>query len=241
MLYKDTGDKTEMDPDPSGCNQQILDIAIQLASTGCRLIKQSENPPPPLADPWMEDLEALITDTTVRITTAESNWGGSGVITEIRGKKYVLTANHCISATGSRWLYISTLGNDSWWQLNQSVGWNDGFDVTAFPLPETFAHLPAVPLLTSEVPVGEMVYLSSFPWGRYCLTSGRVREYCKERTELIHSANSAGGSSGGMLITSQGYLCGVHAGRILSAEPYCLQKVAIPSSLIMRLAERYDW
>jgi hypothetical protein len=241
LLYKDRGDQALTSPDLDESEQQVRDIAIQLVANGGRLINLSENPPRsfPVLDP--DDLEHLVHSTTVRISGMRSQQSGSGVITEIRGRKYVLTAHHCTAYSGSSGIRITTLQGDGWRQINRSAGWNDGFDISAFPLPESFDHLTAVPLLEGEVPVGQPIHLSSFPSGRFHLTPGRVRGYFRERTELIHSARSAGGSSGGMLITPQGFLCGVHAGRILTAEPYYLQKYAISSSLIMRLVEKYDW
>jgi S1-C subfamily serine protease len=248
LLYKDTGEMPLMDPDPAEIHkQQLLETALQLAITARGIIRQSEDPtvsPPTILH---DDLESLITDATVRIKVAD-RFCGSGVITEIRGKKYVVTANHCIPITEPGAIIITTHQYDCWGEVNYSVGLNDGFDVAAFRLPEPLEHLPAVPLLEGQVPVGQPVHLSGFPLGHYRITTGEIREYRREGTELIHSAPSERGSSGGMLITDQGYLCGIHSEKSSSAAPWCFsesphypKQYAIPSSLIMRLVERYDW
>jgi hypothetical protein len=247
LLYKDRGDKASSGPCPGEDQQQIQQIAMQLASMGGRLIKQSEHPPSALPDLDPDDLETLIRGATIHVEVS-GEFRGSGVVTEIRGKKYVLTAGHCITPDGPRWVCFTTLEGESWGQVNHSAGLNDSFDVAAFPLPEWLAHLPAVPLLEDEVPVGQTVHLSGFPRNCYRITTGEVRQYSKEGTELVHSAPSASGSSGGMLITPQGYLCGIHTGKYSTAAPWSssaspsyLRQFAIPSSLIMRLVKRYDW
>jgi hypothetical protein len=247
LLYKDRGDKTPSGPFPGEDQQQIQQIAMQLASMGSRLIKQSENPAPSFPDLDPDDLETLIRGATIHVEVS-GEFRGSGVVTEVRGKKYVLTAGHCITPDGPRWIWFSTLEGESWGQVNHSAGLNDSFDVVAFPLHPSHQHLPAVPLLEDEAPVGQTVHLSGFPRNRYRLTTGEVRQYSKEGTELVHSAFSMSGCSGGMLITPQGYLCGIHTGRYSTAAPWSssaspsyLRQFAIPSSLIMRLAEQYDW
>ena len=247
LLYKDRGDKAPSGRFTGEDQQQTQQIAMQLASMGGRLIKQSEHPPSALPDLDPGDLEALIRGATIHVEVS-GEFHGSGVITEIRGNKYVLTAGHCITPNGPRWVCFTTLEGESWGQVNHSAGSNDSFDVSAFPLPEWLAHLPAVPLLEGEAPVGQTVHLSGFPRNRFRITTGEVRQYSKEGTELVHSAFSMGGCSGGMLITPQGYLCGIHTGRYSTAAPWSssttpfyLTQFAIPSSLIMRLVEKYDW
>jgi S1-C subfamily serine protease len=248
FYIKDRGDRRQLEPGSVEIHQQqLLETALQLATSARGLIRQSEestvSPPTVLFD----ELEALIIDATVRIQIS-GRLRGSGVVTEIRGRKYVVTANHCIAHTRSRAITVTTYRGIYWGEVSHLVGSNDGFDVTAFPLSESLEHLPAVPLLEGQVPVGHPVHLSGFPKGHYRITTGEILKYRREGTKLIHSAPSEPGSSGGILITNQGYLCGIHSGRESSAAPWRSSESssypwqwAIPSSLIIRLVERYDW
>ena len=158
---------------------------------------------------------------------------GSGVITKIKGKKYVLTANHVIR--GSEWARLTSLKDNSSGVANQTGGWNLHFDIAAIVLPASMRHLPAVPLYRGQLPVGQPVYLSGFPGGGYDLTAGVITGYTNAETEMLHSARSAGGASGGMLITPDGYLCGIHLGTYLPDSQYYPNNAATPSSVILRL------
>jgi S1-C subfamily serine protease len=187
------------------------------------------------ASPVSEKLTRLIHGATVHIRLPDGL--GSGVITTIKGRKYILTANHVIK--GAPWALVTSLKDGSSGQVNRTGGWHEGFDVAAIALPAAMKHLPAVLLYRGQLPVGHPVYLSGFPGGYYHLTSGAITGYTNADTEMLHSARSAGGASGGMLITAKGYLCGIHTGIYLPASPFYPNAIATPSSVIHRLVDRY--
>jgi S1-C subfamily serine protease len=181
-----------------------------------------------------EELKALITGATVHIIQSKGHVG-SGVITKIQGKKYVLTANHVIK--GSRWACLTSLKDQSFGFADQTGGWHDRFDIAAIRLPKAMQHLPAVPLFRGKLPAGQPVFLSGFPGGHYHVTSGVITGYRNMDSEMLHTARSANGASGGMLITQSGQLCGIHTGSYMPGSPLFPNNSGTPSSLILRLVE----
>jgi S1-C subfamily serine protease len=151
------------------------------------------------------------------------------------GKKYVLTANHVIK--GSRWAFLTSLKDKSCGFANRTGGWHDGFDIAAIELPAAMRHLPAMPLFRGKIPTGQPVFLSGFPGGHYHLTSGVITGYRRGDTEMLHSARSSPGASGGMLITQGGKLCGIHTATYLPGSPLYPNNTATPSSLILHLVD----
>jgi len=180
-------------------------------------------------------LRNLITGATIFIETPEGT--GSGVITIIGRQKFVLTANHVIK--GASWARITSFKDSSYGIVSRTAGWHDQYDIAAIPLPRTLWHLPAVPLLNGQPAVGQPVYLSGFPKGSYRLTAGRVAGYTKGGTEMLHTANSEPGASGGMVLTPNGYLCGIHTAAYLTGSGLSGYKSATPSSLILQLVRMY--
>jgi S1-C subfamily serine protease len=181
-----------------------------------------------------EELKALIIGATVRIGTSDG-YTGSGVITIILGKKYVLTANHVIKDT--RFARLTSLKDQSFGFADSTGGWHDRFDIAAIPLPRSMQHLPAVPLFRGKFSPGQPIFLSGFPGGFYHLTPGFITGYTNGGTEMLHTARSSGGASGGMLITPDGQLCGIHTGSYLPGSPLYPNNGATPSSLILHLID----
>jgi hypothetical protein len=179
-----------------------------------------------------QELSSLIQGATVYIVQSDGA-SGSGVITTIKGRKYVLTANHVIR--GSEWARLTSLKDNSSGYANRTGGWHVDHDIAAIVLPASMRHLPAVPLYRGQLPVGQPVYLSGFPGGGYDLTAGIVTGYSTTGETMLHSADGPPGSSGGMLITPNGYLCGIHTAFFLPGSVLYPNKLATPSSVILRL------
>jgi S1-C subfamily serine protease len=113
-------------------------------------------------------------------------------------------------------------------------------DLAIFAAPADLVHLPGVPLLDGEVPTGQPVYLSGFPHGYYHLTEGQVTGFKPRGQAMLHTASSLGGTSGGMLITPSGELCGIHVGGTRPGSKDYPHKLAIPSPLIAELLRKSD-
>jgi len=185
------------------------------------------------------NLEAYIRAATVHIHTKDysGEGAGSGVVTIILGRKYVLTANHVIQ--GAIAAKLTALGDNSQGLVNRADGWNFVYDVAAIPLPRNMYHLPAVPLLNGTVPPGQKIMLSGFPGGSYYhITNGVVGGYINGNTELLHTAPSSSGASGGMIITPAGHLCGIHTHAYKPSSRYYPFKGATPSHVILELIRR---
>jgi S1-C subfamily serine protease len=180
-------------------------------------------------------LKSLIIGATVQIRLSDGV--GSGVITTIKGRKYILTANHVIK--GTYLARVISLKDGSSGLVNRTGGWHEGHDIAAIPLPSTMQHLPAVPLFRGKVAVGQPVCLSGFPGGRYNMTTGIVTGFSPAGSIMLHSANGPPGSSGGMLITPSGYLCGIHTAFFPPGSVLYPNQVATPSSVILRLVDVY--
>ena len=180
-------------------------------------------------------LRSLIIGATVHIS--QSDGVGSGVITMIKGRKYILTANHVIK--GTRIARVTSLKDGSSGLVNRTSGWHEGHDIAAIALPASMQHLPAVPLYRGQLPVGQPVYLSGFPCGHYNVTAGVVTGYSPGGTKMLHSANGPPGSSGGMLITPSGYLCGIHTAFFLPGSVFYPNQLATPSSVVVGLINAY--
>lgn len=180
------------------------------------------------------NMEQYIRGATVHIYAIGSNSGslGSGVITNILGRKYVLTANHVIY--GKQAARLTSVGDRTGGDVSRADGWHFGYDIAAMPLPQAMQHLPYVPLFDGKVQPRETIYLSGFPGGAYYhITSGMVAGHLG--TSMLHNAPSEAGSSGGMLMNSRGYLCGIHTAAFKPGSPYYPLKKATPSWVIIAL------
>jgi len=180
-------------------------------------------------------LATLILGATVKIICPDKM--GSGVITEIQGRKYVLTANHVIK--GQPLAYIRSLKDASSGISNRTGGWHDTLDIAAIPLPPAMQHLPAVPLLERPLPVGTPVFLAGYPGGDFKVTGGVVTGYSPNGARMLHSAHGPEGSSGGMLITPNGRLGGIHTAYFVPGSMLYPNKVATPSSVIVSLVRTF--
>jgi S1-C subfamily serine protease len=180
-------------------------------------------------------LKSLIIGATVQIRLSDGV--GSGVITTIKGRKYILTANHVIK--GTYLARVISLKDGSSGLVNRTGGWHEGHDIAAIPLPRAMQHLPAVPLYRGQLPVGQPVYLSGFPGGSYNVTAGVVTGYSPTGSKMLHSAHGEPGSSGGMLITPNGYLCGIHTASFLPGSVLYPNKLATPSTVVIGLVNVY--
>jgi S1-C subfamily serine protease len=172
-----------------------------------------------------------ITAATVLIESVGSDGVslGSGVVTTILGKKYVLTANHVIRGTsGAR---LTSLADGSSGYSSETGGWSVKYDIAAIALPKAMRHLPAIPFCRSKLRPGTRVFIAAFPAGVPAITFGQIAGYDHRGTEMYHTAPTVGGSSGGMIINDKGRLCGIHLG----VYPYSGIKFATPSDLILRL------
>jgi len=181
------------------------------------------------------NMERYIRGATVHIYAISSDGGGSlgsGVITNILGRKYVLTANHVIY--GKQAARLTSVGDRTWGDVNRADGWHFGYDIAAMPLPQAMQHLPYVPLFNGKAQPRDNIYLSGFPGGNYYhITSGTVAGHLG--TSMLHTAASEAGSSGGMLMNSRGYLCGIHTATFKPGSPYYPLKRATPSWVIIAL------
>ena len=182
------------------------------------------------------NLRNLIIGVTVRIETPEAI--GSGVITVINGRKYVITANHVIEGASSA--RLKSLKDGSWGTIYREALWNVPYDVAILPLPRTLWHLPSVPLVTQKPQIGQPIYLSGFPEGEYRLSTGEIAGFLQNGNELLHTASSTGGASGGMLITTNGGLIGIHLASYTSASSLSGYKSATPASVIVAIVRAYS-
>ena len=73
--------------------------------------------------------------------------------------------------------------------------------------------------------------------GALLLTPGFITGYRNGGTEMLHTARSFAGASGGMLITPDGQLCGIHTKTYLPGSPLYPNNAGTPSSLILHLVD----
>jgi S1-C subfamily serine protease len=205
-------------------------IMVALATTFCGVAtaQQSQRNRNPIS-------LRLVTAATVLIESTSSGGiaQGSGVVTMIMGKKYVLTANHVIQGTSVA--RLTSLADGSSGFSNKTGGWHVKYDIAAIVLPKELNHLPAIPLYRAKLRPGSRVYIAAFPKGVPVITIGQVAGYTAGGTQMYHTAATTGGSSGGMIIDAAGNLCGVHLGVDTSLG----YKYATPSDLIIRLVNTH--
>lgn len=212
--------------------QRLSQINDRTAGTG----STTQHVTQVLARTNTQRLKNLIIGATVRISTAEAI--GSGVITEIHGRKFVLTANHVIK--GANYADLSSLKDQSTGTIYRTTLWNVKYDIAVLPLPKNLSHLPSVKIAFTPPPVGQQVFLSGFPKDDYTLTAGNVVGFRMNGNELLHNARSTSGASGGMLLTASGKLAGIHTGSYTSASSLSGYKSATPARLVIELARRYS-
>ena len=182
-----------------------------------------------------ENVVSQIKNSTVCIISADGGGGGTGIVTRINGKKYILTANHVIR--GEQYVRIVSLKDGRKAYVNRTVGWHLKHDVALFALPDTLRHLPALPLLKGTLSQGTKVFLTGYPAGYYHLTEGKVSGFIKSGDEMLHTAASEGGASGGAIVSEKGDICGIHTGAYTPRSKYYPNKTATPSSVINRLLQ----
>ena len=180
-----------------------------------------------------DPVKNLIRRATVRIIRSDGDGEGTGIITTIKNKKYILTANHVIK--GTPWIRIQAVSGNSWANENRTAGWNDRYDIASIPLPRQLKHLPAIPLHDGQMARGEKVYLTGLPEGFYHITEGSVLGYDGAREEMWHNAASEQGSSGGGVVNIRGELCAIHTGAYAPGSRHYPNKTATPSFVMLRL------
>ena len=181
---------------------------------------------------------------TILIVT-DSGIQGSGVITRIRKKRYVLTAHHVVK--GAKRIRLTSLGDRSKGEVTKNEGWHVFYDLAVFRLPASMRHLPMLRLDHTRLPPGTPVFVSAFPNGVPSLTAGKITGYRYQAntdfpTEIAFTAPVEQGASGGMIVDANGRLKGiVKAYEVLtSADGYEARgdSIGTHSYLIMKLVLR---
>jgi S1-C subfamily serine protease len=179
------------------------------------------------------------------LIVADNGSQGSGVITYIRNKRYVLTAHHVVK--GSKRIQLTSLGDRSTGEVTENEGWHVFYDLAAFRLPATMQHLPMLRLDHRRLPPGTTVFVSAFPKGVPTLTAGKITGYRFQAntdfpTEIAFTAPVEQGASGGMILDANGKIKGiVKAYEVLtSADGYEARgdSIGTHSYLIMKLILR---
>ncbi len=196
------------------------------------------------ADNSEEALLKKIKMATILIV-ADNGYQGSGVITRIRNKRYVLTAHHVVE--GAKRIQLTSHGDKSTGEVTKNEGWHVFYDLAVFRLPKAMRHLPMLRLDHTRLPPGTPVFVSAFPNGMPTLTAGKVTGYRFQAntdfpTEIAFTAPVEQGASGGMIVDAHGKLKGiVKAYEVLtSADGYEARgdSIGTHSYLIMKLILR---
>ncbi|MBC20116.1 MAG: hypothetical protein CMJ74_07625 [Planctomycetaceae bacterium] len=192
----------------------------------------------------LDSLRTKVAHATLRITT-DNGYQGSGVVTRIMKRKYVLTAHHVVE--GSRQIRLESFGDQSTGIMTQPHGWHRLYDIAVYPLPKEMNHLPILPLSPRILPKGEKVGVAAFPGGKFSDTTGIIREYRAPGpdgvpTEVIFTAAVDKGASGGMIIDKYANLVGIVTAYqyFRSSDGYKIKgdSVGTPSILIRAIIER---
>ena len=193
-----------------------------------------------------DKLRSKVAHATLRITT-DNGYQGSGVVTRIMNRKYVLTAHHVVD--GSSKIRLESWGDRSSGITTQLQGWHRLYDIAVYPLPDKMNHLPVLRLSPRILPKGEKVGVAAFPRGEFTDTTGIIREYREPLpgldnvpTEVIFTADVDKGASGGMIIDKYANLVGIVTAYeyYRSPEGYRIKgdSVGTPSILIRTLIEQ---
>ena len=193
-----------------------------------------------------DKLRSKVAHATLRITT-DNGYQGSGVVTRIMRRKFVLTAHHVVE--GSSKIRLESWGDNSSGITTQPQGWHRLYDIAVYPLPAKMSHLPILPLSPRILPKGEKVGVAAFPGGEFSDTTGIIREYRSPLpgldsipTEVLFTAAVDKGASGGMIIDKQANLVGIVTAYeyFRSRDGYKIKgdSVGTPSILIRTLIEQ---
>lgn len=148
---------------------------------------------------------------------------GSGVVTVIDRRKWVLTAFHVVR--GKRRARMTSLGDRSTGIIYRDARWHTGYDVAALPLPKNMYHLPTFPLTDGYLRKGAKVYVAAFPKGKPEITHGYITRYGNPfkdplPSEMYFTAAVRPGSSGGMILSHDGRLAGIATGGFVKTDRY---------------------
>lgn len=184
-----------------------------------------------------------LSNSAILIETETSQ--GSGVVTQIKKIKYVITAYHVVE--GCNTIKLTCLGDNSTAVKTSIDGWDKLHDIAAYRLPKKMYHIPAIKLSNKILTYGESVFVLAFPRGRASFSDGKVIKYeYKTRSsipsDIVFTAHVDGGSSGGMIIDKRGRLVG-----IVTAYKYHKtyrgtvkgNSVGTPAAIIIGLAQKY--
>lgn len=199
---------------------------------------------PASAAPSREVLLAKIAHATILIES-DNGHQGSGVVTRIMGKKYLLTAHHVVE--GAKRIRLVSLGDKSTGTTTNAQGWHRLYDIAVYPLPRKMQHLPEIRLSPRVLPAGEKVAVAAFPGGEPTFTVGVIREYRSPGdttvpSEVAFTADVDKGASGGMIIDSKANLIGIVTAyevmRTSSGYKAKGDSIGTPAILIRKLIER---
>jgi len=148
---------------------------------------------------------------TILIVT-DNGYQGSGVVTRIRNKRFVLTAHHVVK--GAKQILLTSLGDRSTGKVTKNEGWHVFYDLAVFRLPASMRHLPMLRLDHTRLPPGTPVFVSAFPKGVPSLTAGKITGYRFQGntdfpTEISFTAPVEQGASGGMIVDTNGKIKGI--------------------------------
>ena len=137
---------------------------------------------------------------------------GSGVVTIIGGRKWVLTAYHVIE--GQRRAQLISLGDKSNGMVYRDARWHVRYDIAALPLPSNMNHLPTFPLTDGYLRKGAPIHVAAFPRGEAKVTHGFVTSYNNPYndplpSQVVFTAAVKPGASGGMILSHDGRLAGI--------------------------------
>jgi S1-C subfamily serine protease len=182
-----------------------LSLCLTLAIIG------SWSAPRAFAQKERNALLAKVAHATILITS-DSGYQGSGVVTRIMKRKYVLTAHHVVEG-GSK-IKLLSLGDQSSGTSTQIHGWHRLYDIAVYPLPQSMQHLPVLRLSDRILPKGEKVAVAAFPGGNPTFSLGVIRDYRTANsgtipTEVLFTADVDKGASGGMIIDKDANLIGI--------------------------------
>jgi hypothetical protein len=166
-------------------------------------------------------------------------WGTGFVIAQEGGKTYIATNRHCVihdfgGEIGEVLFDVKILRTTIQGVLDDAkvifIGseTDPTMDVVVLEVTHGHSHRPVLPIaLTEEQDIGQAVYLLGFPGvgdgfteissdgtsENITITNGilsNTNSVFRERAYLQHSAESAGGNSGGPLFNARGEVIGIH-------------------------------
>jgi len=189
-------------------------------------------------------LLAKVAHATILIT-ADNGYQGSGVVTRIMNRKYVLTAYHVVE--GSNKIQLTSLGDKTTASTTNAVGWHRLYDIAVYPLPKRMQHLPELRLSPRLLPAGEKLAVAAFPLGVPSFSVGKIKEYRSPHktdipSEMVFTADVEQGASGGMIIDKDAKLIGIVTAYeyARTSDGYKIKgdSIGTPALLIRKLIER---